>query len=74
MLQMTEALSVYTFSPEQEKELTVLNNFHILRWKLLHEHKTRYWFSLLRHHKIYSSIISFKGRIVDFIYSLKIKN
>ncbi len=71
MLQMSKALSAYTFTPKQEEEIHVLNKFHTLRWNLLHEHKPKYWFSLFRYYKTYCSIISFKGRIVDFIYSLK---
>lgn len=55
----------------QKEKLHHLRDFYEHRYTLLHERKSFHWFYLMKHWFIYRKVVSYKGMMVDFVYSFK---
>lgn len=69
ILALSKGLSVYSFSHEHTKILQTYQMFAELRYELLHNKKIRNWFYLMKYHKMYTSMLSWKGILVDLLYA-----
>lgn len=66
---LSQGLSTYSFHSEQSTFLQSYQNFARLRYELLHNKKISNWFRLMKYHKIYTSMLSWKGILVDLLYA-----
>lgn len=61
---------INNLSKEEQKQLAQLQLFHEKRLSLLRDKRTRCWFSLFCKQRFYGKVVSKKGQLTDFLYSL----